>query len=97
MRQALKLVYRFIRDIDPVDQFVGVFAAWLAFVNPRDVLAFRLALEAPGDRVLDPPPRRPAIDGGSSALMPWLPSAGTTIAATGAAFGENAIRASSQP
>ena len=57
MRQALILVYEFIRDIDIQAQLLGLCAAWLAFVEPGDVRAFKLALEAPGDRVLDPPPR----------------------------------------
>ena len=61
MRQALKLVYRFIRDLDIADQLFGLFGAWLAFVEPRDVRAFKLALEASSDRVLDPPARMPAI------------------------------------
>ena len=61
MGQALKLVYRFIRDLDLGDQLFGLFGAWLAFVEPRDVRAFKLALEASSDRVLDPPARMPAI------------------------------------
>ena len=96
MRQALKLVYRFIRDLDIADQLFGLFGAWLAFVEPRDVLAFKLALQAPGDRVLDPSPCIPAFHPSTVVYppyTPWLPSAATGSVVSGVPNGASAIRA----
>ena len=51
MRIALVLVYRWLRDLDPSDQFFGKFAERLCFVEERDLKRFQLALQAPGDKV----------------------------------------------
>ena len=99
MRQAFKLVYRFIRDLDIADQLFGLFGAWLAFVEPRDVLAFKLALEAPGDRVLDPPARIPAFHPSTTVYPPypsWPLSESPGSAASGVAPGASATQAFSQ-
>ena len=82
-------MYRFIRDLDLGDQLFGLFGAWLAFVEPRDVRAFKLALEAPGDRVLDPPARIPPYTS-------WRLSASPGSAASGVAPGASATQAFSQ-
>ena len=83
-------MYRFIRDIDMEAQLFGLFGHWLAFIGDRDAQAFKLALEAPGDRIVDPPPPK-------SRLPSWLASSTPGSAASGVADGASPMQAMSQP
>ena len=52
MRPALVHVYRWLRGLDPSDQFFGKFAEWLCFIEERDIRMFQIALQVDFDVVV---------------------------------------------